>query len=245
MRFSHLYYLFLACAALVMIGCAVPGKSIMVDPQAVKMDYSSRTLAFYPIPATQVDILNPDDVKDDYKDDEREPSAVVADSFYVAGCLALQRRLEVLTLQDPMDHALSIVYEDSTMFFRKSLIVYADSLPTVFIIPTEEAMRLAGYEPDIVLVIDSLRFDKTTTYSMGMMMMAGGGMMPTASSQTYLDSDVRFVLWDYWQDKAISWGYYNASQPVMFVCTNNTWRSLYTDIIRQALSKTTFYRSTY
>ena len=231
MRKSLIVIFAVVAGALLLSGCST--STIMTNPELAKADYSQRTLAIYPTHSHDIVVKNPDDVRDDYADRRGAPEEIIASLLYSNGYNAVDDFYKKIQLQKiaRRDFYSPSMYPDK--FFSVDLEVHDDSgvlTMKKFYAPTAEAMRSAGLTADVVLYFN--HFETTKEFGKG------------PGSQGYLAGYVDFIIWDYEQEKPVSWGSHRVVSSYMIACSELTWNNLIGLAMKESFKNTNFLDNT-
>jgi len=245
---------------ILLVGCSA-NKSVMVNPDIVGLDYSQRTLAVYPTHSSEVTVNNPNDVRDDYHEDTREPEEVVADLLNQHGYAILEEKLCNVSLQDKTE---SEIFSPS-LHQKKFMSIYLEvtnkksKTETIeFVFPKVETLRSAGLTDDVVLYIN--HFETGVGHHIkivlpdqvgglpgqagGLPGQAGGLTGQEISSTKTLTGEAKFIIWDYSRNKPISWGISESTVDVTMgiVCTQATWETMIKNVVKGTCEETNFHK---
>lgn len=225
----------LVFAILLLTGCAAP--EVVQNTNYKDKDLSKRDLTILPIPDDGITVLNKDDVEDDFDDDKRKPESILQDEVYktiLKASLKSLKRVHVIDTQFPA--SLFPSRKDTSQFFQVIARVRKDTTVDTFYVPRKAMLESHHITPDIALCINTIEFGRNLTEPGPARFVPGNtvstpygsfqepGHFENGRSSEYLGSNFFYVIWDYKENQAITYGLGKHSSMLMLGMTNSTWK---------------------
>lgn len=208
---------------LFLIGCG--STTVITNPKYENKDLSAKNIFVMPFSEDIINVLNKDDVADDFENDKREPEVVLRDKMYKSIINNLENYLTGIKLYKR--HADTLKYlsqKDSTNYFLLEKRIDKDSLCKCSV-PKKEVLVKYDIKPDFVLVLNKISFSRNVERDM------------TGYSIESLNAIVNFIIYDYGNREILTYGNFNISKYFIYTLTKSTWENVFYNIAKEI-----FYR---
>ncbi len=227
-------YINICLISFVMIsGCS--SSRILNNPNYDGQDFSNKTLLILPINENDVIISNPDDVMDDFEDDDRDPETILTEkvnkSIY-RNSIAYLKGIKIF--DNSRVQELDSVKLSSNNCTTITKTINKDSIR--YSVPKQEVLNSMGIKIDYVLIIDKIDFGRNG--NMGATIFVPGVVVPTPSGsiQTggtfagdgateYLANNFSFIIYDYNKQDIVICGKSGVNTRFVFSMSKSVWQN--------------------
>lgn len=235
---------------LTFIGCT--GSRIITNSKFEGKDFTSKSIFIVPFSEEIINVVNKDDVVDDFAIDKRSPNLIIKDSVYKYICNNVKRSLRGIVLyraKDTLNICLS--QKDTSKYFSVMKKFGHDTNEYFFYVPKREILIAANVNADIVLVMNEISFERNSRnyaghFIPGATVSTPGGSFTTpgsflgGGSSEFLGANYSFIIYDYNEDDVISYGNSSVATSFIFAMTKSTWDTTFDRISDEIFYKTPF-----
>lgn len=240
--------------ALIFAGCASQGPTIIRNPEYQKVSFPEKTFTILPIKENVINILNKDDVVDDFPMDKRVPALVIRDSLFHVINLAGDKLIENVKFNKLKNAGLKVTSQDDSLnYIDIEKRIGKDSILYRFSIPNKSFLTKNNINTDFGLILTNLVFSRNnksggvSTTVPGTTISTPGGSFTTpghtvsSGSAPYLSLQYEFIVYDYSSNKIVTYGTSATSETIIFALTRSNWDSVFKNMIAKIIANTPFY----
>lgn len=236
--------------ALLIVGCSP--KTIIKNDNYIGKSFLDKDLIILPIIYDSLQILNWDDVVDDFEVDSATANAFLLDTLQkslIEYSKFNKRNMNVYDVSS-LDN-WNKVFKDSSNYFSINQKIN-DDLDCTFNIPNEKIFGSKNFEKCFVLIINRIliarNIDRQTWqyYSPGQTISTPGGDFQTAGtwntgwSPENLGARVEFIIWDYKENDFVKCGTTTSKLDFLFGMSTSTWIFLFKNLTLDLFKDTPF-----
>jgi hypothetical protein len=231
----------------VLTGCGTT--TVFVNENYSWNNSNDRTFAILPIPLDSVIIGNKDDVVDDFEVDSNSAVLCIRDNMMRSLTQNQTSFIANIGINNkPIPNNLFDNARNRFGYYRYDQKI-EDSEKSYMIkyrIPQLENLDSLDINPDIVLIINSVYFDRNLTFNVGLFfsILSGLSGSPTisVSHSEFLGCSFNFIIWDYKSNEMIKCGIVNLKEDISMAMTRNTWITIFNKILENVVADTPLAR---
>lgn len=224
-------------AAFLFAGCG-GSSNFTLNQNYENVDFSGKVLLIAPIANDAVKVLNKDDVADDFPQDKREPEVILSNMVYKSATEYADRYLmSVKIYKEALDSSIFLSQYDKSKYFRLSEPLDNHELLPYYYVPKKEVLNSSNIKPDMILVINRLKFGRGAHTFVNAANPGGGSSSPA------LIAEYDYILYDYNKNEVVAVGGSKADSPFLFAMTRSNWDGIIKQITPEFFMEMPFHVS--
>ncbi|MGE5353516.1 MAG: hypothetical protein ACM3Q2_12180 [Syntrophothermus sp.] len=219
-------------ASLIFAGCGGSSKFVL-NQNYENTDFTGKVLLIAPISKDAIKVVNKEDVKDNFPKDKREPEEIIQDMVYknimdYAG----MNLTGVKIYNSALDSSIFLSQYDKSKYLRLYEPLNNNEVLPFFYIPKKEVLYSHKIRPDLILVMNRLKFERKQRSILS--------ILKRAKDSETLNAEFEYILYNYNKNEVVAIGEATADSPFSLNITWSTWDEITRKIAPEFFKKMPF-----